>query len=108
MSWAEVEVAEAAEMLEKGGVRLVDCREEDEFAICKIDGAELIPLSIFGFEATTRLPDKQQQILIYCHHGRRSLTAANYLAERGYTQVMSLRGGIEQWASELDSSMTRY
>lgn len=108
MAAREIGIDEAAERLAGGRVRLVDCREEEEFAICRIDGAELIPLSVFGYEATSKLGDRDQEIIIYCHHGMRSLTAARYLAERGYSNVASMAGGIDAWAHRREPEMTRY
>ena len=89
-------------------VRLIDCREEDEYAICKIDQAELLPLSNFPNDYPVRLPDKNETILIYCHHGMRSLRAAEYLTQLGYTNVINLQGGIEAWALEVDPNVPRY
>ena len=89
--------------------RLVDCREPDEFAICKIEGAELIPLSKFVEEATRRLGnDRDQWIVVYCHHGVRSMRATAWLRQQGYSQTQSLRGGIDMWAECVDSDMARY
>lgn len=108
MPVTEISPEEAARLIKENSVRLIDCREEDEFAICKLPGAELLPLSIFGFEATERLKDKDERILIYCHHGMRSMTAAQYLDKRGYNNVASLAGGIDAYARVIDSSLPRY
>ncbi|MDF1815705.1 MAG: rhodanese-like domain-containing protein [Verrucomicrobiales bacterium] len=89
-------------------VRLVDCREEDEFAICRIEGAELIPLSRFGELAPTLLGNEERPVVIYCHHGMRSLQATGFLRQRGLEKVWSLSGGIERWSVEIDDSVPRY
>lgn len=104
----QVSPSEAAKLISTGSVRVVDCREEDEFAICRLPGAELMPLSRFGFDAAERLPDKSQPILIYCHHGMRSMTASEYLVRRGYENVSNLTGGIDAYATDVDPSITRY
>ncbi len=88
--------------------RLIDCREPDEFAICKIDGAELIPLSTFAETFREKLSDLAQPIVIYCHHGMRSLRAAEFLASSGYSNVRSLRGGIDGWSEQIDPAVPRY
>jgi len=88
--------------------RLIDCREEDEFALCHIDGSELLPLSRWVDLAPDRLADPGQPVLVYCHHGMRSMQAARWLEARGHTDVRSLAGGIERWAVELDPAMPRY
>lgn len=87
---------------------LVDVREEDEFAVCKIAGAELLPLSVFAQDFEKKLPAKSQKILLYCHHGMRSLRAAEFLSRSGYTDVKSISGGIDQWSLEIDPAVPRY
>ena len=100
---------ESRELIESANpVRLIDCREADEYAICKIDHAELLPYSNFFHDYSSKLRDKNETILIYCHHGMRSLRAAEYLSQLGYTSVRSISGGIEAWAREIDPGMPRY
>ncbi len=88
--------------------RLIDCREEDEFALCRIAGAELIPLSRFAEEALRRLEGETRPLVIYCHHGMRSLRAAQFLRQKGFAKVWSLAGGIDRWSSQIDPSVPRY
>jgi len=88
--------------------RLIDVREEDEFAFCKIEGSELLPLSKFVQDFASTLPDKSQKILLFCHHGMRSLRAAEYLSGAGYTGVKSISGGIDAWSVEIDPEVPRY
>lgn len=89
-------------------IRLIDVREEDEFAICRIDGAELIPLAQVAEQAPLRLLEKEKPIVVYCHHGMRSAHAAQVLRHLGYKKVYNLTGGIEAWAEQLDPQMRRY
>lgn len=88
--------------------RLIDCREEDEWAICHIDGAELMPLTRFGEEAMAKLQDKSRRIIIYCHHGMRSLRAASWLRQTGFENAQSMAGGIAAWSDYVDPGMPRY
>lgn len=88
--------------------RLIDCREQDEWQICHLEGAELVPLSQFGELASQRFTDHAQHIIIYCHHGMRSLRAAGWLRQNGFSQAQSMRGGIEAWADLVDPEMPRY
>lgn len=92
--------------------RLVDCREEDEFAICRIDGAELVPLSRFAELAPTRLLDDPKSadlpVVVYCHHGMRSLHATTFLRENGLGRTWSLSGGIDLWSTRIDPAVPRY
>ena len=88
--------------------RLIDCREIDEWHTCKIEGAQLIPLSQFAELAPAKLGDKTQHLVVYCHHGMRSMRATLWLRQQGYAQTQSLRGGIDLWSELIDSSVPRY
>lgn len=90
------------------GLRLVDVRDPEEYAHCKLPGAELISLPTLPSEAGTRLPDKSADIVLYCHHGMRSLRAAEHLRQLGYAKARSMSGGIDQWSAEIDSTVPRY
>lgn len=91
-------------------IRLVDCREEDEFAFCRIKGAELIPLSRFGEEVTRKLlrSDDPRPVVVYCHHGMRSMHATVFLREHGRERTWSLAGGIDLWSRQIDPEVPRY
>ncbi len=88
--------------------RLIDVREEDEFAICHLDQAELIPLSGFAEQSQVRFKDHDETIVVYCHHGMRSSHAANYLRSTGFKKVYNLTGGIDAWADLIEPEMRRY
>jgi rhodanese-related sulfurtransferase len=87
-------------------VQLVDVREAWEWQICRLAGAALIPLR----ELPARLDeiDRARPVVTYCHTGVRSLAAGRFLLERGFGDVRSLRGGLEQWATDVDPTMPRY
>ena len=76
---------------------LIDCREPDEHAEWRIGGDLLMPLSNFPSEVATHLEKETLPIVVYCHHGMRSLQAAQYLRVRGHAETYSLRGGIDAW-----------
>jgi rhodanese-related sulfurtransferase len=102
----EVTPAELHELLASGEAPLLlDVRQPWEAEICSLAGSVLIPLS--------SLPHRLQElptartIAVYCHHGVRSLIAARLLASAGL-DAMSLEGGIERWAREMDPEMGRY
>lgn len=89
-----------------GDFTLVDCREADEWEVCRIDGARLIPLSRFAELASQQLtPDTP--VVVYCHHGMRSLRATHWLRQKGF-QAWSLAGGIDAWSIEIDPAVPRY
>jgi rhodanese-related sulfurtransferase len=106
----EISVQEAAVLLDnQPQLRLIDVREDDEYAICKIEGSQLVPLSNFAELVPGALGEPSgEQILVYCHHGARSLRAANYLRQKGYTGAQSVAGGIDQWSLQVDPEVPRY
>ena len=107
----EVTPEELLELMQRKGprgFRLIDCREEDEFNICKLEWAELIPLGRIANEASARLIDKDKPVVVYCHFGLRSQYVCNLLTDMGYENVFNLTGGIDAWAERLDPGMTRY
>ena len=87
---------------------LIDCRTEQEFQIATIEGATLIPLHETGsrLEEIKRLAS--QRIIIYCHHGMRSLQMTSFLRHQGCADVFSMAGGIDAWAMALEPGMKRY
>lgn len=89
--------------------RLIDCREEDEFSYCRIEGAEFFPLSRFADTLANLLArDDTRALVIYCHHGIRSMNATMLLRNQGKENVWSLGGGIELWSTSIDSTIPRY
>ena len=48
-------------------------------------------------EVAARLTDRQQALVVYCYHGHSSQGASDYLAEQGFSSVVSLDGGFEHW-----------
>jgi len=103
----QISPTELAEGLKSNsGLKLVDVRSDEEFAIAKIDGA-LPATQALVQEMMTSWP-KDAPIVTYCHHGIRSLEAASYLIGHGFTNVKSLSGGIDAWAEQVDTSVARY
>ena len=88
--------------------RLIDCREESEWQICRLPDAQLVPLSRFGELAQQVFTNTQEHLIIYCHHGMRSQRAALWLREYGFASAQSMRGGIDAWADLVDPETPRY
>ncbi len=85
---------------------LVDVREPWETQLGAIAGARLIPLNTLP--ANVALFAEAEEIVIYCHHGMRSLNAATWLRLQGIDGARSLTGGIERWSTEIDPRVARY
>jgi rhodanese-related sulfurtransferase len=102
----QVSVEAAARMMGAGEpVQLVDCREGWEVEICVLPGAQRIPLGEI-VERAGEL-DPAVPVLVYCHHGVRSINGAILLERLGF-RTMSLRGGIDAWSDRIDPSVPRY
>ncbi len=86
-------------------VQLVDVRERYEWDICRLPEARHIPLA--QLHARLSELDPGLPIVTYCHTGVRSLRAAEILSGAGY-RSLSLAGGVEAWAREIDPAMARY
>ena len=107
----EIDAALVKEKLDGGnGFRLIDVREPSEYQICKIDGAVLIPLGLIQEKKIENLDGigKNDEIVVHCKAGVRSLKAAKALKAMGFTNVKSMRGGIEEWADRIDPSVPKY
>lgn len=87
---------------------LIDCREEDELAICRIDGHEWIPLGAFPAHIETIRDSAERGVVVYCHHGMRSQRAAAFLRAHGIENAFSMSGGIDMWSDIIDESVPRY
>jgi rhodanese-related sulfurtransferase len=89
---------------------LVDVREPDEWRICRLDGAVLVPLGEIEERAEELFEahGAETAVVVYCHHGVRSLTGASILQAKGMRGARSLAGGIDQWAVAVDAGVARY
>jgi rhodanese-related sulfurtransferase len=88
--------------------RLIDCREQDELAICQISGHEWFPLPIFSTVREKLLARNERGVVVYCHHGVRSLRAVHFLRSIGVENAFSMSGGIEAWATQVAPNMAHY
>ena len=85
---------------------LVDVRSPQEWAICRLDQARLIPIH----ELPSRLHelDSADEIVFVCKVGERSGHALDLVRRAGFEKVWNLRGGLMAWAREVDSEMPIY
>jgi rhodanese-related sulfurtransferase len=94
----ECSVTEAKRRLDRGEIaHFVDVREDQEFAKDHAKGARHLGKGIIERDIETMVPDKHASILLYCGGGYRSALAADALQQMGYTNVVSMDGGIKAW-----------
>lgn len=85
---------------------LLDVREPVEYQHARIEDSILIPLNQIPQRLHEIAYDKE--VVTICHHGMRSLQAANFLTQVGFKNVSNLVGGIDAWSIECDNSVPRY
>jgi len=85
---------------------LVDVREPWEHDAARIEDSLLIPLR--QIPANVSRLAGAGPIVLYCHHGIRSLDAAEWLRSQGIDAARSMAGGIDRWSSEVDPNVPRY
>lgn len=107
MTELEITPLELKQRLDAGEkLLLVDVREPWEYEVCRIDGAQLIPMNTIP--ASLQKLDGEAPVICYCHHGMRSLNVAAWLQKQGVESARSLAGGIERWSAEIDPKVPRY
>lgn len=94
----EVSVDDIKGRLNKGDkFLLIDVREESEFAKDHLPGAIHLGKGIIERDIETSVPDTNREMILYCGGGFRSALAADNLQKMGYTNVLSMDGGIREW-----------
>jgi rhodanese-related sulfurtransferase len=105
----ETDVANVAAMRARGDdFLLLDVREEDEYAVARIEGSLLLPMSQLRERVDELQDHRQRRVVVQCHHGVRSLRVTQLLRELGFARAQSMAGGIEQWSLQIDSGVPRY
>lgn len=92
---------------------LLDVREDLERSICRINaGPSVVDIHIPMGQIPVRLDEIEDSagarpVIVYCHHGTRSMMVARWLAARGF-RCGNLNGGIDAWSTEADPTVARY
>jgi adenylyltransferase/sulfurtransferase len=103
----DITAAELSAQLKSGApLRLLDVREPHELAIARLEGAQNIPLGELA--ARLRELDSAQEMVVFCKAGTRSLRALELLLSAGFRRVKNLKGGINSWARDVDTSLPVY
>ncbi|MFO0874703.1 MAG: rhodanese-like domain-containing protein [Phycisphaerales bacterium] len=87
---------------------LIDVRTAQELALARIDGARHVPLQNLASHLSALRELEERPIVVFCHHGRRSLQATAFLREQGFGDVKSMAGGIDLWSQAVDPRVARY
>ena len=93
----ELNVEETRRKLESGKVRVIDVREESEWAAGHVRGAHHLGKGVIERDIEARVPDKNTELILYCGGGFRSALSADNLQKMGYTNVASMAGGWRAW-----------
>jgi rhodanese-related sulfurtransferase len=94
----EVTIDDVKAKLDRGEkYLLIDVREESEYAADHLPGAVHLGKGIIERDVEDRVPDQNTPMVLYCGGGFRSALAADNLQKMGYTNVLSMDGGIRGW-----------
>ena len=85
---------------------LLDVREAWELSIARIDAALHMPMNDVPDRLDELNPD--QEIVVLCHHGRRSRQVVVFLKQSGFRRVLNLVGGIDAWSTDVDPGVPVY
>lgn len=86
-------------------VTILDIREPWERELCAIAGSAFVPMDQLPARVA-ELP--KDRTLAVCHHGMRSFHATMWLRNNGFPKAVNLAGGIDAWATTVESAMNRY
>jgi rhodanese-related sulfurtransferase len=89
-------------------LRLLDVRQPDEHDLVALPNSTLIPLNELPSRWAEIQAWQDDPVVVYCHHGMRSLRATTFLRQMGFARATSLAGGIDRWSVEVDPSLPRY
>ena len=106
----EITPAEVKRRMDAGEkLHLIDVREPNEFAMARIEGGELIPMrQVPGELQALEAKADEAPLIVFCHHGGRSLNVVNWLRGQGLEECQSMAGGIDAWSLGIDPSVPRY
>jgi adenylyltransferase/sulfurtransferase len=88
------------------GIKVIDVREPDEYQIARVEGVPLLPLSALA-QRYTEL-DPNQAYYLHCKAGGRSMKALEFLRQKGFKNLKSVKGGITAWSQEVDGRVPKY
>jgi len=99
LNFQEVRPAAVVQLMNHHQPLLLDVRNADEFSQAHISTAINIPYEQLAERIDELQPNRDHQIIVYCHNGQRSAHAATLLGKQGFPAVAKLRGGLQEWRS---------
>jgi rhodanese-related sulfurtransferase len=110
MAPIEITPTEVKRRMDSGdSIVLIDVREPEEHRAARIEGARLIPMrTVPANLQTIEGWSDEADVVVFCHHGVRSLQVVNWLREQGVINASSMAGGIDRWSIEIDPAVPRY
>ena len=93
--------------IHKKNITLLDVRTSEEVKLASLGGIN-IPLNELSLPHKIGSLEQNKHIVIYCHHGVRSLSALKILQAHGFNHVQHLKGGIDAWSDIIDSNIKKY
>ena len=104
----EIDPESVQKMSKRGeSFTLLDVRERWEFETARIQGAKLMPMGDIPSRANQEL-DPEDHIVVYCHHGVRSMNVTAWLRQQGFEKAQSMAGGIDTWSRRVDPKVPVY
>lgn len=94
--------------------QIIDVREKDELAIASIQGNDIMNLALQDAGSWSpkvengSLLDSEKPTVVFCHHGGRSMRVAQFLVNKGFSEVYNVDGGIHQYSVQVDPTIKQY
>ena len=103
----EISPLELKQELDDGSaIRILDVRQPQEYTISRLPESDLIPLA--SLDVSLHNLDRDEEIVVICRSGIRSMQAVKFLREAGFNRVKNLTGGILAWADQVHPQMVKY
>ena len=85
---------------------LLDVRQPWEYDVCRLDNSQLIPMGQIPHQLDELETDRETVVI--CHHGVRSRQVGFFLERAGFSNIINLKGGVNDWARTVDTTMATY
>ena len=85
---------------------ILDVREDWETEICGLENS--LHISLSGLPQRLAELNQDDEFVVLCHHGMRSMQAVSFMEHHGFNRIVNLDGGIHAWADSIDPTMAKY